>query len=81
MFFLFVIINFFGHVTDLPDYTASSLTCASLPVVPAWSRLVDDFNGFRICDGTVVNYTCNAGGINAFRVLDRVSEYLEKQQL
>jgi hypothetical protein len=30
---------------------------------------VTDFADSSPCAGTIVNYTCNAGGINAFKVL------------
>ena len=63
--------NFFAYLV-LPapaDFKASTLTCASLPVVPVSAKMINDFTDNTICAGTVVNYTCNAGGINAFRVI------------
>ncbi len=51
------------------DFKASTLTCSSLPVVPVSAKMINDFTDNTICAGTVINYTCNAGGLNAFRVI------------
>jgi hypothetical protein len=54
--------------TAQADFFASTLTCDTLPVVPLSAKMISDINGSNICSETAVNYTCNAGGINAFRV-------------
>ena len=52
-----------------PDFFASTLACASPPVAPLSAKMINNFTDNTVCSDTTVNYTCNVGGVNAFRVI------------
>jgi len=54
--------------SDPPSYIDSQLVCSAPPSPPAASKLNITYFDDPMCAGSIANYTCIAGGMNAFQV-------------
>ena len=59
-----MIVIFLGQ----PDFSDTELTCPTYPLPPSAALLIASYADDPVCPGSVVNYTCIAGGLNSFKV-------------
>ena len=55
--------------TDPADFQDTNLICPPPPTPPVSSKMNFSYSDVPMCPGSIANYTCIAGGINAFQVL------------
>ncbi len=61
---------------DPADNTDKKVVCPD-PNIPAASSLFNiTYRDYPMCPGGVANYSCKAGGLNAFKVLKFVTTFL-----
>ncbi len=69
--------------TDPPDFRDTNMICPPPPTPPVSSKMNFSYVDVPMCPGSIANYTCIAGGINAFQVPDspRYSEGLHFKKI
>ena len=62
-----------GFVLDPPDGIDTQLVCPQPPAPALNSKMNFSYGDNPMCPGKIANYTCIAGGINAFQVKFSIS--------